>query len=199
MRDASGSSSGAWRMNGPTVTRPCDRDPAESKVAANADAFEIVDDLMVRSIALLGAYKETHDGRRPDFGRATGDVPEMAEIRVAYAWDLRESAGGGRVDGNGDAAGGSSASSSTAVGVKATDGLTRLPGHFQFLSPLPCSHADMATASASSTWPFFGLESDHGDDGLGGGEERRFRDTGTESGGGGTNRRGGAPFGKEVS
>ncbi|KAL7513979.1 hypothetical protein ACHAXN_011851 [Cyclotella atomus] len=62
-------------------------DLAESKVAMNTNAFEIMDDLMMKSIPFLKAYKETHDGRRPSFD-AFEDFADMADFSVQYGWEL---------------------------------------------------------------------------------------------------------------
>lgn len=62
-------------------------DLAESKVAMNTNAFEIMDDLMMKSIQFLSAYKETHDGHRPSFD-AFEDFSGMADFSIQYAWEL---------------------------------------------------------------------------------------------------------------
>jgi len=60
-------------------------DVAESKVAMNTNAFEIMDDLMMRSITLLASYKVDHDGDRPSFD--SNDITEMTDYSVRYAWE----------------------------------------------------------------------------------------------------------------
>eukprot|EP00984_Skeletonema_dohrnii_P014346 scaffold6009_cov103-Skeletonema_dohrnii-CCMP3373.AAC.1 len=62
-------------------------DLAEAKMAMNTNAFEIMDDLMVRSLKLIVAYKAEHDGRRPDFS-STSDLTAMTDFAVKYAWDM---------------------------------------------------------------------------------------------------------------
>eukprot|EP00804_Cyclotella_cryptica_P023828 CCRYP_019474-RC/>CCRYP_019474-RC protein AED:0.00 eAED:0.00 QI:520/1/1/1/1/1/2/4116/2642 len=62
-------------------------DLAESKVAMNTNAFEIMDDLMMKSIPFLSAYKAKHEGRRPNFD-ALEDFPDMADFSIQYAWEL---------------------------------------------------------------------------------------------------------------
>jgi len=67
-------------LDGPSL------DLAEAKAATNAQAFEIVDELMVRSVSLIRAYAESNDGRRPEF-RPRADFAAMARFSVDYAWD----------------------------------------------------------------------------------------------------------------
>jgi len=62
-------------------------DLAEAKMAMNTNAFEIMDDLMIRSLKLIVAYKAEHDGRRPDFS-STSDLTAMTDFAVKYAWDM---------------------------------------------------------------------------------------------------------------
>ena len=62
-------------------------DLAEAKVAMNTNAFEIMDDLMVRSLKLIVAYKADHEGRRPEFASSI-DLSAMTDYSVRYAWDL---------------------------------------------------------------------------------------------------------------
>ncbi|KAL7447041.1 hypothetical protein ACHAXM_011573 [Skeletonema potamos] len=62
-------------------------DLAESKVAMNTNAFEIMDDLMVRSLKLIVAYKAEHNGARPDF-TSSSDFTAMTDFSVKYAWNL---------------------------------------------------------------------------------------------------------------
>jgi hypothetical protein len=62
-------------------------DLAESKVAMNTNAFEIMDELMLRSLKLILAYKAAHGGARPDFS-SSSDFTAMSDFSVKYAWDL---------------------------------------------------------------------------------------------------------------
>ncbi|KAL9189629.1 hypothetical protein ACHAXT_009304 [Thalassiosira profunda] len=61
-------------------------DLAESKVAMNTNAFEIMDDLMMKSIGLLTAYKAGHGGARPSFDDGA-DLTATADFAAQYAWD----------------------------------------------------------------------------------------------------------------
>ena len=74
---------------------------AEAKVAMNTNAFEIMDDLMVRSLKLIVAYKAEHDGRRPEF-ESSSDLTAMADFSVKYAWDLRMQATASTYDAEND-------------------------------------------------------------------------------------------------
>ena len=73
--------------NGDALEAAESMDLAESKVAMNTNAFEIMDDLMMKSIPFLGAYKETHDGHRPSFDEMQ-DFSDMADFSIQYAWEL---------------------------------------------------------------------------------------------------------------
>ena len=66
-------------------------DLAEARVAMNTNAFEIMDDLMVRSLKMIVAYKYAHDGARPDF-TSSSDLTAMTDFSVKYAWDLTKKA-----------------------------------------------------------------------------------------------------------
>ena len=62
-------------------------DLAESKVAMNTNAFEIMDDLMMKEIPFLVAYKEAYNGQRPTFD-ASEDFSDMTDFSAQYAWEL---------------------------------------------------------------------------------------------------------------
>ena len=56
----------------------------DSRLATNPNAFEIVEDLMVRSVPLLSAYVEANDGQRPSL--ATNDaLRELAAFSIETA------------------------------------------------------------------------------------------------------------------
>lgn len=62
-------------------------DIAENRVAMNTNAFEIMDDLMIKSIPLFEAYKLEHGGARPTFSGAS--LPEKTDFAVRYAWKMQ--------------------------------------------------------------------------------------------------------------
>jgi hypothetical protein len=62
-------------------------DVAENRVAMNTNAFEIMDDLMIKAIPLFEAYKLEHGGARPTFSGAS--LPEMTDFAVEYAWKMQ--------------------------------------------------------------------------------------------------------------
>lgn len=62
-------------------------DVAENRVAMNTNAFEIMDDLMIKSIPLFEAYRLEHGGARPTFSGAS--LPEKTDFAVEYAWKMQ--------------------------------------------------------------------------------------------------------------
>ncbi len=62
-------------------------DVADNKVAMNTNAFEIMDGLMMRSIPLLKAYGNQHEGGRPTFVGGRVKLTEMTDFSVKYAWE----------------------------------------------------------------------------------------------------------------
>ena len=56
----------------------------DSRLATNPNAFEIVEDLMVRSVPLLSAYVEANDGQRPSLA-TNNALRELAAFSIETA------------------------------------------------------------------------------------------------------------------